>query len=99
MEQHHVTLKDVTREDVSRIRLWLDDDEVAESWFGRYSYGDPAHLGYHPNEVEDVSDEEWRRIFDNPEHRILPSTARTTSTSARFTWRSRNRWAMVRYQS
>ena len=71
MEQHQVTLRDVTRDDVSRIRSWLDDDEVAESWFGRYSYGDPAHLGYHPNEVLDVSDEEWRRIFDNPEHRIL----------------------------
>ena len=34
MEQHQVALKDVTKDDVSRIRLWLNDDEVAESWFG-----------------------------------------------------------------
>ena len=61
----------VTRDDVARIRRWLDDEEVCESWFGRYAYGDPAHLGYHPNEMDDVSDEEWAEVFDNPEHRIL----------------------------
>ena len=32
---------------------------------------DPAHLGYHPNEMDDVSEEEWAEVFDNPEHRIL----------------------------
>lgn len=70
---HHqtVTLTPVTREDVSRIRRWLEDEEVSESWFGRYSYGDPAHLGYHPSEMEDASEEEWKRVFDNSEHRIL----------------------------
>ena len=70
---HHqsVTLRQVTQEDVSRIRQWLEDEEVSESWFGRYSYGDPAHLGYHPSEVENASADEWNRVFDNPEHRIL----------------------------
>ena len=43
-----VALKDVTREDVGRIRRWLKDEEVSESWFGRYAYGDPAHLGVPP---------------------------------------------------
>ena len=43
-----VRLRAVTREDVARLRSWLEDEEVSESWFGRYSYGDPAHLGYHP---------------------------------------------------
>ena len=71
MATQAVTLRQVTREDVSRLRSWLADDEVAESWFGRYSYGDPAHLGYHPEEMEDASDAEWDRVFSDAEHRIL----------------------------
>jgi RimJ/RimL family protein N-acetyltransferase len=68
---HNVVLKPVTREDVSRIRRWLEDEEVAESWFGRYSYGNPAHLGYYPADMEAASEEEFHRTFDNPEHRIF----------------------------
>ena len=71
MTQQKIILKHVTSEDVSRIRQWLEDDEVAESWFGRYSYGDPAHLGYHPAEMEHASEEEFKRVFDDPEHQIL----------------------------
>ncbi len=71
MPQQQITLRQVTREDVSRIRQWLDDDEVSESWFGRYSYGDPAHLGYHPIEMANASEQEWERVFSDPEHRIL----------------------------
>ena len=71
MATQTVTLRPVTRQDVSRLRSWLADDEVAESWFGRYSYGDPAHLGYHPEEMEDASDAEWDRVFSDAEHRIL----------------------------
>ena len=69
--EQHVSLRPTTREDVSRIRQWLEDEEVSERWFGRYSYGDPAHQGYHPSEMEGASEEEWKRVFDNPEHRIL----------------------------
>ena len=71
MPQQKVALRPVIREDVGRIRLWLADEEVAESWFGRYSYGDPAHLGYHPEQMEDASDEDWERVFSDPEHRML----------------------------
>lgn len=71
MPLRNVTLRPVTREDVSRIRQWLGDEEVSQSWFGRYAYGDPAHLGYHPTEMERASQEEWERVFNNPEHRIL----------------------------
>lgn len=70
MPHQDVVLKTVNREDVSRIRNWLADDEISESWFGRYAYGDPAHLGYHPDEMEKASDADWQRVFDNPEHRI-----------------------------
>ncbi len=71
MPSQSVTLRTVTRDDVGRIRKWLGDEEMSESWFGRYSYGDPAHLGYHPEEMERASDEEWERVFSGPEHRML----------------------------
>lgn len=66
-----VSLNHVLREDVSRIKNWLEDEEVSENWFGRYSYGEPAHLGYHPQEMEEASDDEFRRVFDDPERRTL----------------------------
>ena len=71
MPEQKVTLKPITREDVSRIKTWLEDEEISESWFGRYSYGDPAHLGYHPAEMEKASEGEWERVFSDSEHRIL----------------------------
>ncbi len=70
MPHQNVSLRAVTRDDVFRIRQWLADEEVAESWFGRYAYGDPAHLGYHPELADNIAQEEWEGIFDNPEHRI-----------------------------
>ena len=71
MEIHQTVLKRVTRDDVARIRRWLGDEEVSGSWFGRYSYGDPAHLGYDPIKMETASNEEWERVFEDPEHSIL----------------------------
>ena len=71
MPNQTVTLQHVTKEDVTRLRNWIEDNEVAESWFGRYAYGNPAHLGYHPEEIEGASDEEWDATFGDPEHRIL----------------------------
>jgi RimJ/RimL family protein N-acetyltransferase len=68
MDQTNVELRQVNREDVIRIRKWLQDDEVAESWFGRYAYGNPAHLGYHPEEMTNASDDEFQRVFSNSEH-------------------------------
>lgn len=56
---------------VAHLRKWLEDDEVAENWFGRYAYSNPVHLGYLPDEMENVSDEEWETVFKNPEHRII----------------------------
>ncbi|MDP6302045.1 MAG: GNAT family protein [SAR202 cluster bacterium] len=71
MPQQKVVLAPVTRQDVSRIRRWLEDDEVSDNWFGRYSYGEPAHLGYHPLEVEQASDEDFDRVFEDPNHKTL----------------------------
>ena len=51
-----VELRPVTREDVQRLSTWLDDPDVSESWFGRYTYGDPAHLGYEPKNMIDAID-------------------------------------------
>ncbi|HJN58611.1 MAG TPA: GNAT family protein [Dehalococcoidia bacterium] len=61
-------LREVSRDDVKRVMDWLKDDEVSESWYGRYSYGDPAHLGYDPQNMIDASEEEWERTFNDPNH-------------------------------
>ena len=71
MRQQSIALRYVTRDDVARLKSWLEDDEVAESWFGRYSYGNPAHLGYNPTEIADVEEAEWVAIFEDPTHHIL----------------------------
>ena len=71
MRQQSIALRYVTREDVARLKSWLEDDEVAESWFGRYSYGDPAHLGYNPAEVMEAGQDEWASTFEDPSHTIL----------------------------
>ena len=70
-QQHTVSLRTVIREDVSRIREWLEDEEVTDSWFGRYAYGEPAHLGYRPNEMEQATDEEFARALEDPAHVTL----------------------------
>ena len=71
MRQQSIALRSVMREDVARLKIWLEDDEVAESWFGRYSYGDPAHLGYNPTEVIEAGEDEWASTFEDPAHSIL----------------------------
>mgnify|MGYP005728748573 CR=1 FL=1 len=74
MKYPKVELNKITRDDVKRIVEWIKDDEVAELWFGRYSYGDAAHLGYDPQKMLTSSNEEWERTFDdkNPEpHRTF----------------------------
>ena len=71
MPQQEVVLRPVTRDDVGRLRAWLEDAQVSESWFGRYSYGDPAHLGYHPERMAEASEDEWERVFSDSEHRIM----------------------------
>lgn len=63
-----VELRQVTREDVGRISAWLKDPEVADSWFGRYTYGDAAHLGYDPEQMLKADDKEWNEVFHDPHH-------------------------------
>jgi len=71
MAEKKILLKHVSRGDVDRVRDWLKDEEVVESWFGRYSYGNPAHLGYDPQNAAELPDSRWNEIFENPEHRIF----------------------------
>tara|TARA_A100001037_G_scaffold127839_1_gene115790 strand:+ start:10 stop:609 length:600 start_codon:yes stop_codon:yes gene_type:complete len=74
MKYPKVELNKITRDDVKRIVEWIKDDEVSELWFGRYSYGDAAHLGYDPQKMLTSSNDDWERTFDdkNPEpHRTF----------------------------
>ncbi|MEX0761217.1 MAG: GNAT family protein [Dehalococcoidia bacterium] len=63
-----VQLTPVTRDDIARVARWLEDPEIAEMWFGRYTYGAPAHLGYEPKKMLEKSDEELRDIFSHSHH-------------------------------
>ena len=71
MDKKKIVLKHVSRSDVDRVSEWLSVEEVVDSWFGRYSYGDPAHLGYDPQNAVELPDSRWNEIFENPEHRIF----------------------------
>ena len=80
MNYPNIDLRTISRDDVKRIVEWIKDDEVAELWFGRYSYGDAAHLGYDPQKILTSSKEEWDRTFndENPEpHRAFFSIYKT----------------------
>ena len=63
-----IVLSEVTREDVARIAEWLEDPAVSDMWFGRYTYGEPAHLGYEPLKMIDATPEEWDEVFHDPHH-------------------------------
>ncbi len=63
-----VELRPVTRDDVQRLADWLDDAEVSNAWFGRYTYGDAAHLGYEPKDMIGASQEAWDEVFHDPHH-------------------------------
>ena len=63
MSKELITLKSVIKDDVLRVQKWLENELVADSWFGRYSYGDFAHLGYHPEEMIHAHKEEWDKVF------------------------------------
>ena len=63
-----IKLCQVSREDVARIAEWLEDSEISEMWFGRYTYGEPAHLGYEPRKMLNATEEEWNEVFDDPHH-------------------------------
>jgi diamine N-acetyltransferase len=66
-----IRLKEVTKEDIPRLIKWLEDKDISSSWFGRYTYGDPIHLGYHPAEMLKASQEEWFNVFNDPNKRIF----------------------------
>ena len=44
------------------------NDEVSDSWFGRYTYDNPAHLGYEPKIMLEATESEWNGVFDDPHH-------------------------------
>ena len=71
MSLESVELRTVSKEDVLRIQQWLQDDEIAESWFGRYSYGDSAHLAYNPSKAASFSENKWKEIFEDSDHKIF----------------------------
>jgi RimJ/RimL family protein N-acetyltransferase len=66
--KQYILLKNVIRGDIPRIVKWLKNDEVIENWFGRYTYGEPAHLGYEPEKMLEANEDQWNEVFHDPHH-------------------------------
>ena len=65
-----VHLEPVTRHDVQRMADWLDDPELAASWYGRDESGASIHISYQPRALLAASQEDWWRVFTAKERRI-----------------------------
>ena len=55
-----VRLVKVTRDDVTRMAEWLQDEEVHASWYGTDEQGEPLHIGYSPRQMLDAPDRNGR---------------------------------------
>jgi len=63
-----ISLKNVIREDIPKIIKWINNKDIYESWFGKYAYDQPAHLGYEPEKMIDATEDEWNEVFHDPHH-------------------------------
>ena len=66
-----VSLKPVTRDDVQRMKEWLDDPEVNTLWYGLGDDGLPIHWGYSPHTILESNDTEWDQAFASEDRKIL----------------------------
>ncbi|PKB63478.1 MAG: hypothetical protein BZY80_06840 [SAR202 cluster bacterium Io17-Chloro-G2] len=66
-----VSLESVTREDVQRMKEWLDDPEVNSLWYGLGDNGVPLHLGYSPHTILDRSHHDWHQTFASEDRKIF----------------------------
>ncbi len=66
--QQNVTLRAVTRADVSRIADWLEDERLVSGWFGSYSYGERAYEGYRHDSSEHAADDKFASEIEDPSH-------------------------------
>ena len=67
-KNENINLKNVLKEDIHRIIKWLEDKDIYENWFGKYTYNEPAHLGYEPKKMINATESEWNEVFHDPHH-------------------------------
>lgn len=66
-----ITLSSLTRDDVERVALWLDDTEVNALWYGVGEDGRPLHIGYSPRDILDAAEDEWDHSLEDEEFRKI----------------------------
>ena len=66
-----VSLTEVTREDVQRMKEWLDDPEVNAMWYGLDDNGLPLHLGYSPHTILESTQDDWEATFASEDRKIF----------------------------
>ena len=67
-----IALSSLTREDVNRLADWLSDNDVNGLWYGLGEDGQPLHIGYSPQQILEVSPEEWAEFLDDEDRKIYP---------------------------
>jgi len=66
-----VSLEPVTRDDVQRMKDWLDDPEVNSFWYGLGDDGLPIHLSYSPHALLKSSPGDWQETFASEDRKIF----------------------------
>ena len=66
-----IRLTQVSREDVTRVAQWLEDEEVNGSWYGANEQGEPSHIGYSPRGILQASSPEWEEVFEDESRKIF----------------------------
>jgi RimJ/RimL family protein N-acetyltransferase len=67
----NVSLEPVTRDDVQRMKEWLDDPEVNSLWYGLGDDGLPIHWGYSPGAILESTDSDWHLVFSTEDRKIF----------------------------
>ena len=67
-----VHLRDITPEDVDRVADWLQDEEIAKTWFG-YAGRDPLHRGYDPILMQMATKSDWDATFKHDPQLLVVS--------------------------
>ena len=66
-----ITLETVSREDIERINLWLEDGEISDSWYGLDGDGNAVHIGYSPSHLVSDADLPTLAGIQNSSRRIF----------------------------
>ena len=66
-----VSLQPVSRDDIQRMKEWLDDPEVNSLWYGLGDDGRPVHWGYSPHSILESPSDDLNQAFNSEDRKIF----------------------------